>query len=573
MHWFNNLKVGAKIGLLSLGSIAVLLIVGITGYISLNKASSALETMYSQQLTAVQFVNDSRTQSRKIEADIYAIIAAKDPALKNEFSNDIKTQAAAFNNNSANFEKLDLTSEQRTLYKQIIEELTAYRDTRSSIIELGLANKNEEALTLFITKGKPLSDKFNNDLTILSEQVKESAAQLNDKNKQTAKNTNLFFMVLIVISLIVIIGLSILIIKQITLRLNNFISYFEILADSDFSHPIDEKSLNDKTEFGKVSRTVDKMKNNIITLLRDLIHTIEQLAASSEELTATAEHSAQASDKIARAVSEVSSSSDNQLQAANNTSQTVQQIANAINQVASHAETVATSAKNTASAANSGEAAIKQAVTQMKTIETKTNATVNVINDLDEKSKQIGQIVDVIANISGQTNLLALNAAIEAASAGEAGKGFAIVAEEVRKLAEQSQAAAKQITDLINEVQSKTDNAVIYMNDGKKEVDAGAKVVEDAGSSFEIILSMVNNMSNQIHEISAAVQQITSGSHAAVMAVEKIDDEAKNNSAQTRTISSSAEEQASSSEEIASASEHLAKMAEDLEAAVHKFKI
>lgn len=85
MHWFNNLKVGAKIGLLSLGSIAVLLIVGITGYISLNKASSALETMYSQQLTAVQFVNDSRTQSRKIEADIYAIIAAKDPALKMNF--------------------------------------------------------------------------------------------------------------------------------------------------------------------------------------------------------------------------------------------------------------------------------------------------------------------------------------------------------------------------------------------------------------------------------------------------------------------------------------------------------
>ncbi|MBB5337144.1 hypothetical protein HNR32_002301 [Pectinatus brassicae] len=85
MQWFYNLKVGAKISLLGLGAIAALLIVGITGYISLNNSSNALEKMYSQQLTAVQFVNDSRAQSRKIEADIYAIIAAKDPALKMNF--------------------------------------------------------------------------------------------------------------------------------------------------------------------------------------------------------------------------------------------------------------------------------------------------------------------------------------------------------------------------------------------------------------------------------------------------------------------------------------------------------
>jgi len=213
VQWFYNLKVGAKISLLGLGAIAALLIVGITGYISLNNSSNALEKMYSQQLTAVQFVNDSRAQSRKIEADIYAIIAAKDPALQNEFYNDIKKRAAAFNTNSANFEKLELTSEQRTLYKQITDELAAYRDTRNNIINLALTNKNEEALSLFITQGKPLSDKFNHDLTILSEQVKNSAAQLNDKNKQTAQNTNLFFIVLILMFLIIIISLVNCIIK------------------------------------------------------------------------------------------------------------------------------------------------------------------------------------------------------------------------------------------------------------------------------------------------------------------------------------------------------------------------
>lgn len=101
----------------------------------------------------------------------------------------------------------------------------------------------------------------------------------------------------------------------------------------------------------------------------------------------------------------------------------------------------------------------------MQTIEDKTNATASVIGELEGRSKQIGQIVEVISNIAAQTNLLALNAAIEAARAGEAGRGFAVVAEEVRKLAEQSQEAAKQITELINDVQTHTNSAVTFMND------------------------------------------------------------------------------------------------------------
>ena len=276
---------------------------------------------------------------------------------------------------------------------------------------------------------------------------------------------------------------------------------------------------------------------------------------------------------MAQSITEVAKGSDEQLRAADQTRDMVEQMSKGIDQMAQNTMVVSASAQKTASAAAEGEQSVGQAVAQMGIIETKTEATANVIASLEERSKQIGQIVEVISTIAAQTNLLALNAAIEAARAGEAGRGFAVVADEVRKLAEQSQDAAKQITELIGEVQGRTNQAVLFMNEGRREVETGAKVVNSAGQSFADILRMVREISAEVHEISAATEELTSGTQQVVGAAQRISKESRQAAEQTETISAATEEQSASMEEIASASRHLANMAEGLQVAVQKFKI
>ena len=573
MNWLNDLKVGQKLALLIAVFLSALVCVGGLGYYFLSKTNDSVNKMYNEKLMAIEALSDGRYQAQKIESNTFALMATTDGNESKSLSDDIGKRAKIFDEDLTKFEQIDKEDMSKAKVKAIREDLAKYRAVRVKVLELGMQNKNAEAYTLYKQQGQVLSEKFSGELLSLADEANKTAEQMNQQNQKDFAFANMLFIIVILGSILLGVLLGLLITKRITKRLADVVKFVELLSQGDFSKDVSAESLADKSEVGMVSRACNVMNKNLRGLIRQLSGTSEQLAASSEQLTANAEQSAQASTQVADSVTDVAQGTERQLHLANTANSVVHQISEAIRQVAGNTEAVSNSAEKTAETANAGEKAIKQAVNQMSIIEQKTNATAAVIGELEEKSQQIGQIVDVISNISGQTNLLALNAAIEAARAGEAGRGFAVVAEEVRKLAEQSQEAAKQITDLIGEVQSKTDNAVSFMQDGKKEVDNGANVVTVAGQSFEDILKMVREMTTQIHEISGAIEEVTSGTQNVVNTVQDIDDESKKTSERTQTISAATEEQSASVEEIASSSQHLAKMAEELQQAIRKFKV
>ena len=209
-------------------------------------------------------------------------------------------------------------------------------------------------------------------------------------------------------------------------------------------------------ELGTMAQAMQEMNEKVRALMRNVAQTAEYLAASSEELTSSAEQAADVSQSIAESIVKVAGACSEQFDGVQTANEHTKKLTQHMQDFEGHLEETGQQVQKTSDVATEGRQGVATAVTGMQSIQTNVSHIAEIIEGLGENSKQIGEIVDTIAGIAEQTNLLALNAAIEAARAGEHGRGFAVVADEVRKLAEQSQEAASEISERIGRIQSST---------------------------------------------------------------------------------------------------------------------
>ncbi len=573
MDWFNNLQVKQKLTLLIAVFVFAIIGVSVANNLELKQSSSRMDQLYTTNVKQIQLAYKDKVLLHQTVETIYALIISTESSETQRLKTDLAEIRKELDENIATYEQLPLTSAQISDINALKDSVQKYRAVNNRIIDLATQNKNQEAYALSKQEAAPLlknilvaGDKIANDSD-------QGAAEMNEFGKTEIVKSVWTSSIITLIAILLGLSIGILTVKQIGNRLKMTVNFLTHLADGNFSNNISEKSMQDRSEFGILSQSVDKMTRSIRKLIQQILAAAEQMASSSQQLTASAEQSSQAATQVAESTTHVADSSTKQLKLIEHTASVVSEMIQGINTVTKNIQTVNDSGKRTSDTALEGTKAIKTTIEQMARIGEKTENAAEVIHSLSQYSKEIDKIIGIISSIADQTNLLALNAAIEAARAGDAGRGFSVVAEEVRKLAEQSAQSTKEIVDLIKNVQINTEKAVSYMNENKKEVQSGEDFANSAGEKFNNIFTMITEIGNGIEEITASTTQLDAGTKRVVESSNNIDKESRKAASETQTISAATEEQSASMEEIASASTHLAKMAEDLQTIVRKFKV
>lgn len=351
--------------------------------------------------------------------------------------------------------------------------------------------------------------------------------------------------------------------------LNELVIGLDKLSEGNFD--IELTSRND--ELGTVNskfNTVTKQMKEMINKIKETSHNVDLF---SKELLNIAEKNNTHSNIISNDISEINSGVKAQETSIIEGANTMTEIASGVRVIANNYDNVSSSTVSVENKSLAGNASMKKVLEQMNLISKSMNDTADVIKTLENHSKEISMITDVITQISNQTDLLALNAAIEAARAGEHGSGFAVVADEIRKLADQSKNSADQIVQLIQVIQTETANAVRSMNTGTKEVQHGIDITRETGYLFSEIQDTIQKVAAQTHEVSESSQKISDSTDEMSATINNLTSSARLISSTFDNITNSVQSQQLSMNSIVDTSKQLNQLSQELQTLVSQFQV
>ncbi len=426
----------------------------------------------------------------------------------------------------------------------------------------------------YITKYAPILGDNNEVIGIyyVGKSVESILDIYNNGVSSMIKSVGVVVVIGLLISVVISYGLGASITKPIVALTNT------IKKQSNLDFKFNEKDetlkyMKKKNEIGIMANSLKVMEDNVRDFVIKTSEGAEKVVATSQELTATAEQSAIASEEISRTIENIASGASSQAQDTGDAALSVEEMGSLLEENKEYTEELNNAAKDIEKEKEEGFIILKDLVLKTGESNNASEEVYEIIISNNESAEKIEKASTMIQSISEQTNLLALNAAIEAARAGEHGRGFAVVAEEIRKLAEESNNFTGEIKTVIEELKLKSENAVSRMELVKNIVDSQSESVEKTEEKFKGIANSIEITNNVIDKLNESSEKMNENKEKLVDLMQNLSAIAEENAAGTEEASAAIEEQSASIEEIANGSEGLVNIIDELQGIINKFTV
>lgn len=557
---FKSIKTKILVGF---GLIIILVIgMGVGNYLSINQVNNDMEEIVENELPLLVLDENLLYNMSETVSLVRRYFLFGEPQMKEQ----LEENYAAFD--ELKLEMLEISDLDTLL--TLFEQHDEWRNEVDIAIEEFEAGNTEVASQMLIDLA-PLTNEIVSGFEDLSN---EKEKNINDigANVMAAGQATVIF-VLIILAIVIVSGVAIALItsSSITKPIRKIMERMNALAKGDLSQ--DPLSIHTKDEIAKLVQATNTLTASNQQMAREISDVSESVSSQSEELTQLSEEVKTGSEQIAVTMDELAAGSETQANSASDLASTMATFTEKIEQANERGETIQTSSNSVLDLTNDGSQLMYSSTEQMTKIYEIVKDAVEKVENLDNQSQEISKIVSVIRDVADQTNLLALNAAIEAARAGEQGKGFAVVADEVRKLAEQVAHSVTDITEIVTTIQQDSGIVADSLRDGFSEVEQGATQIATTVGTFDTISNAVKEMVENIRDISDNLSEITAASQEMSGAVEEIASVAEESAAGVEQTAASAQQASSSMEEVTGSSVHLAKLSEELNKLVKSFKL